>query len=740
MNLPTGPAAPGARPLSARLLLALLAALIALPMLVIEWTSVRREQAQWLLRAQQDTQLLAEAVAASQEQFVLGIAQLLVAAAVSPALSGVDLPACQHYVQEVQQRQTWLANLGLLDAGGRLTCRATAGGENAYFGHLPFYQQARDENLLSVGEYMVGPVSGKQILNFGWPVRSDEGRFQGVVFASVDLAWLDERLRSMALPEGTEVFLTDLQGRVLAGNLPGHGLLGLPLPDLVLRAALRERRSGLLGEAAARDQPRLRVIRPIRVSGRVGLYVAVSVPADAAAEPAVQGSRLGLLATLAMLLVSAALAWLLGERWLVRPLRRLVRGVQRVAQGGPPLAAMPPRTPLRELVLLKQAVVQVAQHAEDERQAHRKTLQALRESEAGYHALFDSSPLPMWVLDQGQPRFLAVNAAAAQHYGYEAHEFLALRPDELQPPALQAEGGDGPAVRTHRKRSGELCQVQLVGSSTRFEGRDARLCMAIDVTQSLADQARVHEVNERLEQLVAERTREVALSNRELEAFSYSVSHDLRNPLHAVAMFAEFLAEHEGARLDEQGRLYLDRIQEGTRRMQRLIDDLLALARVARAELAMTPLDLSALALEVAQELRAQQPERAVTLRIEPGLYCVADPVLLRQLLVNLLGNAWKFTAHQPDPRIELGLIDRPGEPVCFFVADNGAGFDMKRSDKLFEPFQRLHSESDFPGSGVGLATVQRIVARHGGRVWAHAAVGQGARFHVVLPGLVQHR
>lgn len=740
MTPPTSPALPAWRQLSARLLLALLAALIVAPMLLVEWAAARREQAQWLLRAQRDTELLAEAVATGQEQFVAGIAQLLIAAAASPGLSGGDLPACQQYMQDVQQRQTWLANLGLLDAGGRLTCRASAGGENAYFGDLSFYQQARDENLMSVGEYMIGPVTGKQILNFGWPVRSDEGRFKGVVFASVDLARLDERLRSMPLPEGAEVFLTDLQGRVLAGSVPGHGLLGLPLPDLMLRAAMRERRSGFLGEAAAQDLSRLRVIRPIRVSGRIGLYVTVSTPTDAEVEPAVRNSRLRMLTTLLLALASAALAWLLCERWLVRPLRRLVRGMQRVSQGDPALAMAPPRTPLRELLLLKQAMAQAAQLVDEQHQAHQKTLQALRESEEGSRALFESSPLPMWVLDEAQQRFLAVNAAAAQHYGYEADEFLALWPEALQPPALQAEAGDAPAVRTHRKHGGELCQVQLVGSPTHFEGRDARLCMAIDVTQSLADQARVHEVNERLEQLVAERTREVALSNRELEAFSYSVSHDLRNPLHAIAMFAEFLAEHSATALDEQGRMYLDRIQDGTRRMQRLIDDLLELARVARAELEMTPVDLSALAQEVAQELRAQQPERPVTLQIEPGLNCVGDPRLLRQLLANLLGNAWKFTAHQPEARIELGFMNRPGERPSFFVADNGAGFDMKLSRKLFEPFQRLHNESDFPGSGVGLATVQRIVARHGGRVWAHAAVGQGASFHVALPGLVQHR
>lgn len=726
------------RQLSMRLLLALLAALVVLPLLLVEWVALRREQAELLQRAQDNMQLLADGTAAGQEQFVAGISQLLIAAGSAPVVTAERLPACEQYFRRLQERQPWFANMGLLDAGGRLTCRASTGGRNAYFGHLAYFQQARDENTLTVGEYMVGPVTGKQILNFGWPVRTDEGRFKGVVFASVDLSWVDERMRGQRLPTGAQVFLTDAQGLVLAGSDPGHELLGKPLPDAVLREAIRDRRAGFLEPDPARPASLLRVVRPIRVSGRIGLFVTVSVPADAVTQPVVRHSRLRMVAMLLAALVSVTLAWMAGEYWLVRPLRRLIRGVRHVQRDDYSLILAPPRTPLRELTVLKQATAQMVRSLDEQREARQRALQALRDSEAGYRELFDCTPLPMWVLDVTTQRFLAVNAAAVQHYGYALHEFLEIRLADIQPPALQAVEDDGPVVRVHRKKGGEVCQVQVIGQSMVFEGRAARLCMATDVTQSLAAQARVREVNERLEQLVAERTREVAVSNRELEAFSYSVSHDLRNPLHAVAMFSEFLAEHAAASLDEQGRLYLDRIQQGTQRMQRLIDDLLELARVARAELAMAPLDLSALAQEVAQELRTQHPEREVQLVLEPGLRCVGDARLLRQLLVNLLGNAWKFTARTEAARVHLGFLNQPGEAACFFVADNGAGFDMKLVAKLFEPFQRLHDERDYPGSGVGLATVQRIVARHGGRIWATAAVGQGATFYVVLPGMVQ--
>jgi PAS domain S-box-containing protein len=224
-------------------------------------------------------------------------------------------------------------------------------------------------------------------------------------------------------------------------------------------------------------------------------------------------------------------------------------------------------------------------------------------------------------------------------------------------------------------------------------------------------------------------------ANRELEAFSYSVSHDLRAPLRTIDGFSKMLAEDYGAVLDATGKSYLEFIQGATRRMSQLIHDLLELSQITSSEMRRTKVDLSALAEAILRELHQADPQRRVDVSIAPGLMAEADPRLVRIALDNLLRNAWKFTGKAPHPSIEFGVILNETEPV-YFVRDNGAGFDMSFAHKLFGVFQRLHREAEFSGTGIGLATVQRIITRHGGRVWAEAAVNQGATFYFTLPGL----
>jgi signal transduction histidine kinase len=226
---------------------------------------------------------------------------------------------------------------------------------------------------------------------------------------------------------------------------------------------------------------------------------------------------------------------------------------------------------------------------------------------------------------------------------------------------------------------------------------------------------------------------ELARANQELEAFSHSVAHDLRGPLGWIDGFSSILLAEYGSELDTKARALLDRVLQSTRTMSQMIDDLLMLSRVGRNELQRTPVDLSALAEEVAGSLRLREPERHVEVAIAPGLAATGDPGLLRIALDNLFGNAWKYTGRQPQARIEFGVTMDERGPV-YFVRDNGAGFDMKYAGKLFNAFARLHTTSEFPGSGIGLATVQRIVHRHGGSIWAQAAVGAGAAFYFTLP------
>jgi two-component system NtrC family sensor kinase len=225
---------------------------------------------------------------------------------------------------------------------------------------------------------------------------------------------------------------------------------------------------------------------------------------------------------------------------------------------------------------------------------------------------------------------------------------------------------------------------------------------------------------------------ELERKNKELEAFSYSVSHDLRAPLRSINGFSQALLEDYGEQLAPKAREYLSRMQAATDRMGQLIDDLLELSRVSRAELHREPLDLSKLARAVAGELGRREPERHAEVAIAEGLAVHADPRLMRVALENLLANAWKFTARMLQARIELGSLSA-GQDQVYFVRDNGVGFDMAYADKLFGPFQRLHAEADFAGTGIGLATVHRIIDRHGGKVWAEAAVDQGATFYFTL-------
>jgi signal transduction histidine kinase len=224
------------------------------------------------------------------------------------------------------------------------------------------------------------------------------------------------------------------------------------------------------------------------------------------------------------------------------------------------------------------------------------------------------------------------------------------------------------------------------------------------------------------------------VANKELEAFSYSVSHDLRAPLRGIDGFSQALIEDEAERLTPKGNDYLRRIRAGAQRMAELIDDMLRLSRVSRGELKKDRVDLSALATTVIGELRKAHPDRDVKWIVQDSVTAYADARLMRITLENLLGNAWKFTSKTAAPEIELGAREDPAEGTVYFVRDNGAGFDMKYVDRLFGAFQRLHSDKDFPGTGIGLATVQRVVVRHGGRIWVDAAVGTGATFQFTLP------
>jgi signal transduction histidine kinase len=244
----------------------------------------------------------------------------------------------------------------------------------------------------------------------------------------------------------------------------------------------------------------------------------------------------------------------------------------------------------------------------------------------------------------------------------------------------------------------------------------------------------IRKLNAELEQRVRDRTAQLEAANKELEAFSYSVSHDLRAPLRSIDGFSQALLEDYQDKLDDTAKSYLDRVRKATQYMGRLIDDMLKLSRVTRSEFHPESVDMSTMVREISEKLQQNDPVRTVDVIIREGVFVNGDSNLLKIALENLVNNAWKFTSKEARPQFEFGTTVKEGKTACF-IRDNGVGFDMTYVNKLFGAFQRLHTSLEFPGTGIGLATVQQIINRHGGQVWAEAEVGKGATFYFTLPG-----
>ena len=361
--------------------------------------------------------------------------------------------------------------------------------------------------------------------------------------------------------------------------------------------------------------------------------------------------------------------------------------------------------------------------------------------------VIDNSSAVIYMRDS-EGRYLLVNRRYEELFGVERQEIVGMTDFDLFPAQVAAEfrandlkalasGAAIQAEETAPQEDGPHTYITVKYPLTDTAGRAFAICgISTDITDLKRAEERAKRLNAGLESRVRERTAELEASTRELDAFAYSVSHDLRAPLRAVAGFSELLLEDYGDGLDATGRDYLARVVSATSRMSRLIDDLLTLSRATRAELSWRPVDLSAIARRILADLRASDPEpgRPMELIVEDGLRATGDPALLELALQNLIANAWKFTAKQDKALIHIGADRLPDGTSAFFIRDTGAGFDMRYADKLFVPFQRLHSRDDFAGSGIGLAIVGRIIHRHGGRIWAEGHPERGAVFRFVLP------
>jgi PAS domain S-box-containing protein len=371
---------------------------------------------------------------------------------------------------------------------------------------------------------------------------------------------------------------------------------------------------------------------------------------------------------------------------------------------------------------------------------------ALRESEMRFRSVAQSANDAIIAADSGG-NIIFWNQGAQAIFGYAEAEVLGKPLSLLIPPRYRDAHQKGlerlrrtgesrllghPIALQGLRRDGSEFDVELSLATWQTEEGTFYSGILRDITERKWAEDEICRLNAELEQRVIERTAQLEAANQELEAFAYSVSHDLRAPLRSIDGFSRFLLKHCFDKLNAREQDYFQRIRAASQRMGQLIDDLLNLSRLTRMDIRREAVDLSELARMTAAELRQTQPQRHVECLIADGLLVDGDRRLLQVMLQNLLGNAWKFTAKLPQARVEMGRTRYDGTTV-YYVRDNGAGFDMAYADKLFAPFQRLHTTDEFEGTGVGLATVQRIVHRHGGRIWAEGAVDQGATFYFTL-------
>ncbi len=549
----------------------------------------------------------------------------------------------------------------------------------------------------------------------------------GTNIVTGDLATLQDNLNAI-VGKGekglTYVVIVDLDGeRVLAGDVKAEAI---PQAHNDLSAALSE--------------PVVHIARPITLGGqtvgvmRFGLSTAVIASARAALL------RQGAMIAAVEIVLTFVLLFLLGY-WLTYQLLAFVDGSKAVAEG---------RFDRLLPVKGRDEVAQLAKNFNRMTVAVRERIDALAQSEAEFRALFAQAAVGIahFSLDY---RVIRANAKLGEILAFD-HNAIA----DLTWPQLAGEGREGgawPSVLATceelrkgarisiesealwQRHDGTRCAVRTTVSLYRDADGEPMYFIAVvqDIRAEKAAQAEIAHYRQHLEDLVAARTADLAVANRELEAFSYSVSHDLRAPVRTIGSFASILRGDAGKQLDDEGRDFLDRIARAATRMAHMIDALLELSRVSRAELRRETCDLSAIAADMCDELRQVKTGENVECVIEPGLSVVADSRLIALVLQNLLGNAWKFSARQPQAKIEFGRLPDAACPT-FFVRDNGVGFDGSHAARLFAPFQRLHAEGEFEGTGIGLATVQRIVQRHGGRVWAEGIPGKGAVFYLEIP------
>jgi PAS domain S-box-containing protein len=736
---------------SLRFKLLLIVILVVLPILcLVLYTAFeqRQDDAEKARENAANTVLVAQA---EQENLFDEARHLLAVLSQLPELKEGDYAAATAYFRKINEDSPRYHNLGVIDSKGDTLVSALPAGEGLYLSDELFYKRAMETREFSTGDYQLSRVTETPILVFAYPVLDETGEVEMMVLASLGLGWLSEFIAEADLPPDSALLMVDGNGVILAHHPDTGGYMGQALPEApVVEAILGRPEGGTVDVEGLDGVRRSFTFAPLFSAGEGGeAYVGVgftksTILAEANRDLARNLIILGLVTLLALVL-----AWVLSEVFVLRRMKALMGMAGRVGEGDLSARSGLPHDS-GELGRLARSFDDMAGSLEERVNEREKAEQELRDSRAMIERIIDTTPNIIYIFDLRESRNVYINRNIYKSLGYSPQQVREMgdsiieklvHPDDQEKVIGFYEKfygvPDGEILGLEYRHITANGDIRWFYSRTTVFSRDDEghplqvLGEVQDITERKQAEDEIRRLNVELEQRVIERTAQLEAANRELEAFSYSVSHDLRAPLRGMDGFSKALLEDYSDSLDEQGRDYLNRVRAASQRMAQLIDDILELSRVARFEMRREEVDLSGLASEIAEELKSRDPGRDLEFFIQPGLTSIGDPRLLRIVLGNLLENAFKFTGEKSKAVIEFGEQE---EERAYYVRDNGVGFDMSYADKLFGAFQRLHTEDEFPGAGIGLATVQRIIHRHGGEVWAESEVEEGATFYFTLP------
>ncbi len=731
--------------LRTRLLLLVLVPVI--PALVLAVYSSLEQRRSGRLTVEKDAIRVVQSAASKQVALIENARQNLAALARFPEARSNNIPSFDSFFTRMVKIYPEYTDFGLVEANGNLVSSTFGRAGPTNMANRADVQRVRKTLDFAIGAYDSGDPMRKPSLLFGYPIFDGKGRLTRVVYAALDLNVISRAAAHADLPQGGVIHIFDSDGHVLASYPERQDWIGKSATNSPLVKAILDKAEGAAELTGLDNVSRLYAFMPVLAGRERGVFLSVGIPTSGAfagikASLARKLTVLGFIA-IAVLLVANWYA----DRYILHPVQALVGATKHLAEGD-----LTARTGIvhsdGELNQLAQAFDEMAGSLQRQRTELNRSERALRESEERVRLVLDTA-LDAVITINEKGTVTSWNQEAERMFGWNRNEIIGQTIASTVLPARYREDYEQALQQFLSEPGAPAFNRRIELSALRRDGREFPVELAItpislgdrfvfsafvrDITERKKAEQEINALNASLEQRVVDRTRELEAANKELEAFSYSVSHDLRAPLRHIDGFINILRHDAASQLSESGQNCLNTICRSARQMDRLIEDLLAFSRMSRIEMRRSLVRTENLVAELIQEMTREAAGRKINWNVHPLPDVNADQSMLRQVWVNLLSNAVKYTRDRDVAEIEIRCREDGPEEFEFSVKDNGVGFNMKHAGKLFGVFERLHPK-DFEGTGIGLANVQRIIARHGGRTWAEGKENAGATIYFTLP------